>query len=85
MSEGGKTAIEANDDVVSVAEVKALKKRIRQLERALGNKTLEVEILKKAVRIAAEKNLSRGYPCPAWRISSDTGYGRPGGVPIQHL
>ena len=32
MSEGGKTAIEANDEVVSVAEVKALKKRIRQLE-----------------------------------------------------
>ena len=41
MSEGGKTAIEANDEVVSVAEVKALKKRIRQLERVLGNKTLE--------------------------------------------
>ncbi len=32
MSEGGKTATEANDEVVSVAEVKALKKRIRQLE-----------------------------------------------------
>ena len=40
MSEGGKTAIEANDEVVSVAEVKALKKRIRQLERVLGNKTI---------------------------------------------
>jgi len=26
MSEGGKTAIEANDEVVSVAEIKALKK-----------------------------------------------------------
>ena len=60
MSEGGKTAIEANDEVVSVAEVKALKKRIRQLERVLGNKTLEVEILKEAVRIGREKNSSRG-------------------------
>ncbi|EGW52576.1 hypothetical protein HMPREF1022_00549, partial [Desulfovibrio sp. 6_1_46AFAA] len=57
MSEGGKTAIEANDEVVSVAEVKALKKRIRQLERVLGNKTLEVEILKEAVRIGREKKL----------------------------
>ncbi|MPL61092.1 hypothetical protein SDC9_06659 [bioreactor metagenome] len=65
MSEGGKTAIEANDEVVSVAEVKALKKRIRQLERVLGNKTLEVEILKEAVRIGREKNSSRGCPCPA--------------------
>ena len=54
MSEGGKTAIEDNDEVVSVAEVKAFKKRIRQLERVLGNKTLEVEILKEAVRIGRE-------------------------------
>ena len=34
---------------------------------------------------AAKKNLSRGCPCPAWRISSETGHRRPGGVPIQHL
>lgn len=69
---------------MSVAEVKALKKRIRQLERIPGNKTLEVEILKEAVRIGLEKNLSRGCPCPEWRISSETGHRRPGGVPI-HL
>lgn len=62
MSEGGKTAIEANDEVVSVAEVKALKKRIRQLERVLGNKTLEVEILKEAVRIGREKKLISRLP-----------------------
>lgn len=54
-SEGGKTAIEANDEVVSVVEVKALKKRIRQLERVLGNKPLEAEILKEAVRIGRKK------------------------------
>ena len=64
MSEGGKTAIEANDEVVSVAEVKALKKRIRQLERVLGNKTLEVEILKEAVRIGREKKLISRPPMP---------------------
>jgi len=62
MSEGGKTAIEANDEVVSVAEVKTLKKRIRQLERVLGNKTLEVEILKEAVRIGREKKLISRLP-----------------------
>ncbi|EGW50784.1 hypothetical protein HMPREF1022_00060, partial [Desulfovibrio sp. 6_1_46AFAA] len=85
MSEGGKTAIEANDEVVSVAEVKALKKRIRQLERVLGNKTLEVEILKEAVRIGREKkklNLAAalvrrgGFPVKrvtdAWRCPDPT-------------
>ena len=59
MSEGGKTATEADDTVVSVAEVKVLKKRIRQLERVLGNKTLEVEILKKPFALAAKKLISR--------------------------
>ena len=57
MSEGGKTAIDANAEVV-----KALKKRIRQLERVLGNKTLEVEILKEAVRIGREKKLISRLP-----------------------
>lgn len=79
------TAIEANNEIVSVAKVKALKKRIRQLERVLGNKTLEVEILKEAARIGHEKNSSRGCPCPVWRIFSEKGHGRSGGVPIQHL
>lgn len=81
MNEGGKTAIEANNEVVSVAEVKAFKKRTHQLERVRGNKTLEVEILKEAIRIAREKNSSRGYPRPAWRISNETGRRRPGWCP----
>ena len=85
MSEGGKTAIEANDEVVSVAEVKALKKRIRQLERVLGKKRWKWKSSKKLFALAAKKNSSRGCPCPAWRISSEKGHGRPGGVPIQHL
>ena len=59
MSKGSKTAIEANDEVVNVVEIKVLKKRIRQLERVLGNKTLEVEILKKTVHIGREKSISR--------------------------
>ncbi len=73
-SDGDKTAIEANDEVVSVAEVNAHKKQIRPLERVLGNKTLEVEILKEAVRIGSEKNLSRGYHYTAWGISSENGH-----------
>ena len=57
MAQGGKVAVAADDEVVSKAEGRALKRRIAQLERVLGNKTLEVEILKEAVRIGREKKL----------------------------
>ncbi len=50
--------------------LKKIHLRIRQLERALGNKTLKVEILKESVCICREKNLSQGCPYTAWRISS---------------
>ena len=57
MSEGGKKAVAADDQVVSASEVRALKKQIRELERLLGKKTMEVEILKDAIEIAREKKL----------------------------
>ena len=56
MSEGGKVAVQADEEVVSVSENRALKKRVRELERLLGKKTMEVEILKEAIEIAREKN-----------------------------
>lgn len=64
MSDGGKVAIQADDQVVSAAEAKALKKRIRDLERLLGRKTMEVEILKEAIGIAREKKLFSRSPLP---------------------
>lgn len=64
MSDGGKVAIQADDRVVSVAEAKVLKKRIRDLERLLGRKTMEVEILKEAIDIAREKKLISRSPLP---------------------
>ena len=64
MSDGGKVAIQADDQVVSAAEAKALKKRIRDLERLLGRKTMEVEILKEAIDIAREKKLISRSPLP---------------------
>ena len=36
MSEGGKEAVRVDDEVVGSAEVRALEKRIRELERVLG-------------------------------------------------
>ncbi|CRX37964.1 Transposase [Estrella lausannensis] len=41
-------------------EVKEFEKRIRELERILGRKTLENEILKEAVRIGWKNNWSHG-------------------------
>ena len=43
MKEGGKEAIRADDEVVAKAELVALQKRVRELERVLGKKTLENE------------------------------------------
>ena len=56
MSEGGKEAVRVDDEVVGSAEVRALEKRIRELERVLGKKTLENEILREALRSPRKKN-----------------------------
>ncbi len=42
---GSETAVSANEEVVPIRELKAANERIRELERALGKKSLEVEIL----------------------------------------
>ena len=62
MTEGGKEAVRADDEVVAGAEVRALQKRIRELERVLGRKTLENEILREAVKVAHEKKLISRLP-----------------------
>lgn len=45
---GGEAAVKANEDVVPASDLKAAQLRIRELERALGRKTMEVEILQAA-------------------------------------
>ena len=62
MTEGGKEAIRADDAVVARAEVRALERRIQELERVLGKKTLENEILREAVKLAHEKKLISQLP-----------------------
>jgi transposase len=69
MSDGGKAAVQADDQVVGAGEVRALKKRIRDLERMLGKKTMEVEILQEAMEIAREKKLLSRTPLP-WEDGS---------------
>ena len=57
MTEGGQEAIRADDQVVAAAEVRELKRQIRELERLLGKKTLENEILREALALAKTKDL----------------------------
>lgn len=64
MDDGGKAAIQAEDQVVSTGELRALKKRVRELERMLGKKTMEAEILREMVELAQEKKLISRCPLP---------------------
>ena len=49
MLEGGSVAVAEDDDVTSNKVVRQMEDRIRELERALGRKTLEAEILREAL------------------------------------
>ena len=51
MSEGGKEAVRVDEDVVAASEVRRLEERVRELERLLGRKTMEVEILRAAQEV----------------------------------
>lgn len=49
MLEGGSVAVTGDDSVTSNKTVREMEVRVRELERQLGRKTLEVEILKEAL------------------------------------
>ena len=52
MLEGGQAAIQADEDVVGARRLRDLGKRVRDLERLLGRKTMETEILQEALDLA---------------------------------
>ena len=62
MQDGGVTAVEANDQVVSVSDYNSLLKKVKQLEQMLGRKTVEAEILKDALEIAQTKKYISHMP-----------------------
>lgn len=62
LSEGGAVAVNSNEEVVARSEVIRLKQRIAELERALGRKTLETEILQAALEKADQKKQSLRLP-----------------------
>ena len=62
MEDGALVGVDCEDEVVSKKEIKALKARIRELEGALGRKTLDNDILKEAVKLGREKKLISRQP-----------------------
>jgi len=69
MLEGGHAAVQADEDVVSTSRVRDLEKRVRDLERLLGRKTMENEILKEALDVARPKK--RTSPLLSWSDPTD--------------
>ena len=55
LSEGGVTAVGSDEPVVGTSEVRRLEERVRELERLLGRKTMENEILREALAKAQTK------------------------------
>ena len=55
MDDASEKGLKANERVVPESELKKAKARIKALERALGRKTMENEILQEAVAIAKKK------------------------------
>ena len=65
LSEGGTAAVDSDEPVVGNSEVKKLEDRVRELERMLGRKTMEVELLRDALSKAApKKQISRPILLP---------------------
>ena len=55
MNEGGAVAVGSNEQVVANSQARKLEERVRELERMLGRKTMEVEILREALEASRSK------------------------------
>ena len=64
MAEGGLEAVRADEDVVPASRVRELEAKVRELERLLGRKTMEAEILREALEQARPKKLALCLPSP---------------------
>ena len=54
-SQGALTAAGAEEAVVPASDYRALQAQLREMQRLLGKKTMEAEILKEALEVAAQK------------------------------
>ncbi len=64
MEKGALQGISSEEELVPKSVVKELQKRVAELERLVGKKTLEIEILQEAVKVIQEKKhmLLRSWP-----------------------
>jgi transposase len=85
MEAGALTAMAAADNVVPERQLRELEAKVHKLERVLGQKTVENEILKEAVRIGREKNSSRDSRCAEWMVSSESGSPESRGGPVERV
>jgi transposase len=65
-NEGALVATQAEEQVVPASAYKALNDQVRELQRLLGKKTMEVEILKEALEVSTgpKKHLLRSVSLP---------------------
>ena len=65
-SQGARTATAAEEEVVPASEYRALQNQVKELQRLLGKKTMEGEILKEALEIAGgpKKRMLRSISLP---------------------
>jgi transposase len=65
-AQGALTATSAQEEVVAASEYRALQNQVRELQRLLGKKTLEAEILKEALEVVTgpKKQLLRSLSWP---------------------
>jgi len=61
---GALSAVGANEEVVPASEYRALMQQNRELQRLLGKKTMEAEILHEALDVVREKKLLLRAPLP---------------------
>lgn len=64
MAEGGHEAVRADEEVVPLSRVRELETRVRDLERLLGRKMMETEILREALEHARPKKPALHLPSP---------------------
>jgi len=57
MEQGELESLGADEQVAPASEAKQLRARVRELERLLGRKTLEAEILKEALELTRSRKL----------------------------
>lgn len=64
MESGALAGVDFEEDLFPKSKVRDLENRIRELERILGKKTMENEILQEAVKLGREKKLISRQPLP---------------------